>query len=226
MVQSIRADWLAPALLIGLTALPVAAGMVRLVWLAGGLEFTHDHERFLAAPAPAVLHIASTALFCVLGALQFSPGLRMRQPQWHRAAGRLVVPCGLLAALSGLWLTQFYPPAEHDGPLLYALRLVFGSAMAAFIAFGFAAIRQRNIARHRMWMMRGYAIGAGAGTLVLLHLPWIAMFGQPDELARAGLHGAAWCINLGVAEWLLYRARSAENHFMSHRREFLNQRSC
>jgi hypothetical protein len=46
-------------------------------------------------------------------------------------AGRLLVPCGLLVGLSALWMTLFYPRPEGVGPLLTALRLLFGSAMIA-----------------------------------------------------------------------------------------------
>ena len=200
MPHSTRADRLVPAALIALSAVPVAAGAVRLVGLAAGAEITPENARFFAAPLPVVLHILSVSLYCVLGALQFAPGFRRRRPGWHRGAGRLLVPLGLVAALSGLWLTQFYPPVEHDGPLLYVIRLVVGSAMVLFICLGFAAIRRRDIARHRAWMMRGYAIGLGAGTQALTHLPWFLFEGIQGELSRALLMAAGWIINLAVAE--------------------------
>ena len=149
MTSSTRSDWLVPTLLIALSFIPVAAGTTRLVWLASGVEITPENARFFAAPVPAVLHILSASLFCILGAFQFSPGFRRRRPGWHRRAGRLLVPCGLVAALSGLWLTQFYPPVEGDGLLLYGIRLVVGSAMTLFIMLGFAAIRRRDFAQHR-----------------------------------------------------------------------------
>ena len=121
-----RRDWLVPTLLIALSAAPIAGGIVRLVQLAGGAEITPDNARFFAAPLPVVLHIISVGLYCLLGAFQFAPGFRQRQPTWHRAAGRILVPCGLIAALSGLWLTQFYPPVDGDGPLLYGIGFWWG----------------------------------------------------------------------------------------------------
>ena len=129
MNSSARAEWLVITLLIALSALPIGFGAVRLAELAGGAEITPENARFFAAPVPVVLHILGVSVYCVLGAFQFSPGIRRRRPGWHRGAGRLLVPLGLVAALSGLWLTQFYPPVDHDGPLLYVMRLVVGSAM-------------------------------------------------------------------------------------------------
>ena len=41
-----------------------------------------------------------------------------------------------------------------------------GSAMLVTIVLAFAAIRRRDIARHRAWMIRSYAIGLVAGTQV------------------------------------------------------------
>ena len=87
-------------------------------------------------------------------------------------------------------MTQFYPPGDHNGPLLYVIRLVAGSAWVLFICLGFAAIRRRDIARHRAWMMRGYAIGLGAGTQSLTLGNWFLIVGaSPGELSRAPAHG-------------------------------------
>jgi predicted membrane protein DUF2306 len=85
-------------------------------------------------------------------------------------------------------------------------RLVFGSAMVLSIALGVDAIRRRNFASHGEWMMRAYAIGLGAGTQVLTHLPWFVLVdGKPGELPRAVMMGAGWVINVIVAEWIIRR---------------------
>ncbi len=152
-----------------------------------------------------MLHIISVSFYCVLGAFQFAPGFRRRKPKWHRAVGRILVPCGLVAALSGLWMTQFYPPVDSDGPILYGIRLLVGSAMVLFICLGFAAIRRRDIPAHLAWMTRCYALGLGAGTQALTHLPWFLFPSIQGELTRALLMGAGWAINLAVAEWIIRR---------------------
>ena len=196
------AKWLVAALLL-LSAIPLAAGAFRLSQLAGGAEITPANARFFASPLPVVLHIVSAAVYALLGAFQFATGFRRRWPGWHRAAGRLLVPCGLLVGLSGLWMTLFYPWPNGDGALLYALRLLFGSAMVVSIVLGFAAIRRGDVSGHRAWMMRGYAIGLGAGTQVLTLMVGEMIAGPPSELSRALLMGAGWVINLAVAEWAI-----------------------
>lgn len=209
VTSTTRARWALPTALLVLSAVPVAAGSLRLAELTGGAEITPENARFFASPAPVVLHIVSVSLYSILGAFQFVDGFRRRRPGWHRAAGRLLVLCGLAAALSGLWMTLFYPQPPGVGDLLTGFRLVFGSAMALSIVLGFAAIRRRDVAQHRAWMIRGYAIGLGAGTQVLTHLPWVLILGVPGELSRALLMGAGWAINLAVAERIIRAGASA-----------------
>jgi uncharacterized membrane protein len=203
--MKIKADWLLPAALLVLNAIPFAAGVRRLLELGTGAAITADNARFLAAPLPTVLHLLCASAFGIVGAFQFVPQFRRRRPGWHRAAGRVLTAAGLLAALSGLWMTVFFPRVEGDGELLDAFRLVFGVAMAMCMVLGFAAIRRRDVAAHRAWMTRGYAIGIGAGTQVVVHIPWLLLGGKPGALARALLLGAGWAINLAWAEWIIRR---------------------
>jgi hypothetical protein len=200
------ARWLVAALIL-LSAIPLAGGAVRLSELAGGAVITAANARFFAMPLPVVVHIFSASVFAILGAFQFSATFRRRRPGWHRAAGRVVVGCGLLVGLSGLWMTLFYPWAPGTGVLLYAFRLLFGSAMVACIVLGFAAILRRDVKRHRAWMMRGYAIGLGAGTQALTQGVGAMIFGPPNEISGALLMAAGWVINLAVAEWAIRRQR-------------------
>lgn len=198
------------AALLVLSIFPLAAGAFRLTQLAGGAEITPANARFFASPLPVVLHILSACVYAILGAFQFAPGFRKRMPGWHRLAGWLVVICGLLVGLSGLWMTLFYPSPAGDGELLYAFRLLFGSAMVLSILLGFAAIRRRDVIRHNAWMLRGYAIGLGAGTQMLTLLAGELMVGPPSEVSRALLMGAGWVINLAVAEWAIHKRSASQ----------------
>ena len=200
--QARSATWRVAALL-ALSAIPISAGIFRLTQLAGGAAITPANARFFAAPLPVVLHIFSVSVYAFLGAFQFVPSLRRRRHRWHRIAGQILIPCGLVAALSGLWMTLFYPWPVGDGAILYGLRLLFGSAMLLSILLGVAAIRRRNFAQHGNWMLRGYAIGLGAGTQALTLAFGAAILGPPNEFSRALLMGAAWVINLAVAEWVI-----------------------
>lgn len=200
-----RSGWKSPAGLIALSVVPALAGTARLTELARGAAITATNARFFAMPLPVVLHILTVIPFSILGALQFAPAFRQRHPGWHRAAGRVLVVCGLIVALTGLWMTLVYPWPTGDGEVLYVERLVFGSAMMLSLVMSLDAIRRRNFAVHGEWMMRAYAIAMGAGTQALTHLPYYVLVGKPDESARAVLMGAGWVINVVVAEWIIRR---------------------
>jgi uncharacterized membrane protein len=155
-----------------------------------------------------VLHVLSVATFIVFGAFQFVPGIRRRRPGWHRRMGRVLVVAGLVAAVSGLWMSQFYALPAHDGVLLYVFRMFFGTLMVVSILLAFTAIRRREVNRHRAWMMRAYAIGLGAGTQVFMLLVGEIILGPPGTFARAMLMGGAWALNLAIAEWVIRRRSS------------------
>jgi len=202
-----RTRWLVPAALILLSLVPIIAGALRLTELSGG-QLTPDNARFFDSPIPVLIHIPTVTVYLVLGAFQFVPSLRRGKRgrlSWHKIAGRTLVPTGLLAALSGLWMAVFYDLPPLDGPLLLVLRLVFGSAMVTFLVLGFFAVRRRNYIRHSEWMSRAYAIGIAQGTIVVVTIPWILLIGPVDELTRALLIGASWVLSLVVAEYFIYR---------------------
>lgn len=203
-----RTEWLIATALIALAFIPIAGGAFRLTTLAGGASITPDNARFFASPIPVVLHIVSVTIYSLLGAFQFSPGFRRRWPNWHRAAGRILVGAGLVAALSGLWMAMFYAIVPADSALLHAFRLFFGTAMAVSIVIGFIAIRRGKVGVHQDWMRRGYAIGLGAGTQALTQIPLVMILGKLDPTTLALAMGGAWVLNLAIAEWLILRRRA------------------
>ncbi len=117
-----KTRWLVPAALIFLSLVPIIAGAVRLTDLTGG-QITPDNARFFDSPVPVLIHIPTVTVYLVLGAFQFVPSLRRGKrgrASWHKIAGRILAPTGLLAALSGLWMAVFYdlPPLPRE-PLLW-----------------------------------------------------------------------------------------------------------
>jgi uncharacterized membrane protein len=200
-----KREWLIPTGLILLSLVPVTAGAVRLHELSSSADVTPANERFFAAPVPVVVHIIAATVYCVLGAFQFVPGLRRRHIGWHRAAGRVLIPCGLAVALSGLWMTLFYDLPPTDGGILVAVRLAVGTVMAGGIVIAVVAVRRRDIARHRAWMIRAYALGQGAGTQVFTHLPLLLQGNEPTTADRTVAMTAGWLINIVLAEWLIRR---------------------
>ncbi len=197
------------ALLITMGLLPLlpAVGrmVVRFADVGAPPEMIADTSRFFVMPVPVVVHIVSACLFTLIGALQFSKTLR--RSRWHRLSGRVLVIAGILAAGSGLWLTNFYPPLGNEGPLLYAFRMAAGLGMLWFLVQGYRAARRRRFDEHRPHMIRAYALGLGASTQMLIGIPVLLLFGEPSPIVGDLMLGAGWVINLLVAQWALARSR-------------------
>jgi uncharacterized membrane protein len=197
------ARWV-PFALVALTLIPALSGFLRLYGLAGGPRLMPTDPRIDASPVPVIVHILSVVPYAILGAFQFSSGLRRRWPAWHRAAGRLLVLLGLVVAFSGLWITATYPLKAGSGGLLYVIRLAVGIAMATSILLGLRAIRRGDVPRHRAWMTRAYALALGAGTQVFTGAITAALPGSGVLVHDLGM-GAAWVTNLVVAEVVIRR---------------------
>ena len=206
--QRRQRSWPVPTALLLLVAVPLLAGAFRVIQLAGGPELIPADHRFEGFPLPLVVHLVCATVYAIVGAFQLVPRFRNRHRGWHRGAGRVLVVAGLVVAGSALWMTLFYAPKPGTGILLYLLRLVFGSAMAAFLVLGVTTIRQGDVAGHRAWMIRAYAIGVAAGTQAFTGGIGEALFGTgvvQGDLAKA----AGWMINLVVAEWVIRRPGTA-----------------
>lgn len=201
-----RREWLVPAALLLLSAVPALAGSVRLTELASDPVVTAENARFVTQPLPVVVHIVCVMTYSMLGAFQFVPSLRRRR--WHRLAGRVLAPAGLGVALTGLWMTAFYDLPAHDNMVVNAARYVVGTAMAASIVLGVRAALRRDFVSHPAWMMRAYALALGAGTQALLLGPYTVIVGSMSTVAYTTGMVAAWVINVAFAEWLIRRRRT------------------
>ena len=202
-----RRAWLIPVGLIVLALVPVVAGAMRLTELVAGADVTESNARFFDSPIPVIAHILAATVYCMLGAFQFVP--QLRRHRWHRTAGRILVPAGLVAALSGMWMAVFFARPALD----MFVRVGFGAAMAVCVLLGLRAILRRDVATHRAWMIRGYAIGIGAGIQVLTAIAWLVIAGgaDPGPTIMVALLAAGWVINLAVAEVVIRRSAKSRS---------------
>mgnify|MGYP005993379885 CR=1 FL=1 len=206
MIGIKKTEWLLLVGLLVLSFVPVVGGTFRLAELGLGtsIEFLPINPRIESAPIPVIFHLVSSIVYCILGAFQFLPTLRKNHPLWHRVAGRLLVCAGVVSALSGLWMTHFYAfPAQLQGTLLYVVRVIVSVAMVIFIGVAVSSILKKRVIKHQAFMIRAYALGQGAGTQVLITLPWLLSVGEPEGFTREILMSAAWLVNIAVGEWVI-----------------------
>lgn len=188
-------------------------------YLTAPLETLADREIGLApeyATQPGsiqlalYLHIVASAVALATGPLQFSQRLRRWFPRAHRVVGRVYLGSVGLGAIGGLVIAPV-SPAGWVGVLGFSsLALVWlWTAVRAY-----RAIRAHDVAAHRAWMIRNYALTYGAVTLRIitpLLLVTTLMLGTPAAYtsafanAYAAVPFLAWLPNLLVAEWLIRR---------------------
>lgn len=208
MIRFEKSDFTVPSLLLGLSFVPVLGGLVRLKSLLGSAPCGGEDARFCTAPLPVVIHVVAATIYVLLGAFQFSTGIRRSWPTWHRRAGALLVGSAILTGATGVWMAAAYAiPTSLQGPLLRGMRLLVGAAMLTSIAKGWTSMVLRDFAQHEAWMIRAYALAQGAGTQAVIILPLMLVAGPVVGFTRDVLLSAAWVINVIAAELLIRRRR-------------------
>jgi Predicted membrane protein (DUF2306) len=170
-----------------------------------------------------VLHVPSAALAMILGALQFVPRIRARR-RVHRAIGRAFLGLGTLAfVVTGIPLAITTPGGDMTryGVLLPAL------AWPVVAAIAWRAVRNRDVVRHREWMVRLYAITFFAITarmvtplLLLLQMPIMQRryHGDVQAAVESSIpygQWLGWIVNLVLAELIIRRTRRAAHEELS-----------
>ncbi|MEE8600422.1 DUF2306 domain-containing protein [Euzebya tangerina] len=199
-----------------MSLIPVGAGAIRATQLiaagtGSGIVAPEELARFVRSPWPIATHLVGVPIFVFGGVGKFHPGVRRRWPRLHRRLGRAVVVSGLALAVSGAWMALRYDLPEHDSDALNAIRVIVSSAMGTALVLGVAAARRGDLASHRRWITRGWALGMGAATQPLTLAPLLLAGQSPtdmDPLPRTVGMGAAWVLNLLLAELWLRRGRS------------------
>jgi uncharacterized membrane protein len=161
-----------------------------------------------------VTHIFTATVALVLGPLQFVPAIRARR-RWHRRIGRTYLLAGVLPSAAAA-----VPVALLSGRLVTQVALVI-VAVGWLVTAGLAvrAIRRGDVAAHRAWMTRNYALTFLAVTarivvplllLALLAAGAVAPADAPAVVASLIPVGQVlgWMINLAVAEVLIRRRRA------------------
>lgn len=167
-----------PAALYLGTLLTIILALVQAVQIPLG-ALPEDSRRLSAVPIWHFMHVLAGATFGILGPLQFGRVLMRRFGLLHRLMGRVFVAAGALICVSSLTLIWHFPNA-YSGPITGG-RLVFGIALGAALALAMQAIRKRDFAGHRDWMIRAYAIGIGATAVTMVAFPIYAITGEPPK---------------------------------------------
>ena len=193
---------------------PVASGLLGLVIVLSGVIALHAfgfqlrisggpefHVRFDTMPVLGAFHIVGSGVALLIGGFQFSRRLRARSPFAHRLIGRVYLISVLFGGIGGLAVATI----ADGGPVA---RVGFGLLGVVWLYSGwqaYAAARRRDIALHRLWMTRNFALTFAAVTLRIYLGVMTGALGMAFEDAYPVVAWLCWVPNLIVVEWFLAR---------------------
>lgn len=147
-------------------------------------------------------HVFGSAVALALGPFQFAQSLRAAHPALHRWSGRLYLGPGVLVGgVAGLFVAF----NAYGGPIA---RAGFACLAVAWLVSGleaYRAIRRADVASHRRWMVRNFALTFAAVTL-RFWLPGMVVSGLPMPVAYPVVAWLCWVPNVLLAERLFNKA--------------------
>ena len=152
-------------------------------------------------------HMIPGILLLMLAPLQFNASLRRRRPRLHRWTGRfllvMVLFSGGTAIYFGVVNPGIHPTIERPSLAMFSGLFLFAAARA------FYAIRVRDIATHREWMIRMLAMALGIGTVRLVSIPVAFLSRARWESNFMFSMWLGWIITLAAAEFWIRHTRPA-----------------
>ncbi|RAV17118.1 hypothetical protein DQP55_03735 [Mycolicibacterium sp. GF69] len=162
-----------------------------------------------------VAHVIFAGVAMIAAVVQIWPGLRTRHPVLHRRCGRVYVVTAIPAAGSAIVIGAATP----FGPALAASNVVLGTLWLWFTVNGYLAARRRDVAQHRLHMVRSATLALSIITnRIWTPIIFITCYPLQDSVFdgntehfqwfAAGV-GAwlGWTVPLGVVQWWLTRRR-------------------
>ncbi|MGH7456497.1 MAG: DUF2306 domain-containing protein, partial [bacterium] len=195
--------------------------LASLIVLVALRYLTLDPEVFFPAQkevyvnhAPMLLtHVLGGTIALFLGPWQFRQAIRNKHLQVHRWMGRLYLVAVLFGGIGGLYMAAL----AYGG---LPARVGFGMLAVLWLTSGGMAYlhsRQKNVATHRVWMIRNYSLTFAAVTL-RLWLPLFQVIGYEFKDAYITVAWLAWAPNLLAAEIFIgwENAGNKRNTFSLH----------
>jgi len=153
-------------------------------------------------PWAVAAHLAGAPVALATGPWQFNKRLRVRALDVHRWLGRVYIVSVLVGGAGALALA----PRSQEGLVTHA---GFGALAVLWLmatAQAYRRIRAGDVASHRRWMTRSFALTLAAVTL-RVYLPLSLAEGVSFHDAYRAISWLCWVPNLAVAEWLIVRRR-------------------
>lgn len=173
--------------------------------------FPEQKETYIEHSTGILCHVVGGMIAMFLGPFQFIAGLRQKRLALHRWLGRAYLGGCALGGLGGLYMAPFAYggfPAGLGFGMLALLWLVTGTMALVRVKGG-------NIATHREWMIRSFALTLAAFTLrVYLVVHGVLTGTEIIDLEFAQMYVAVawicWVPNLIIAECYVNLSRKRQ----------------
>lgn len=152
-------------------------------------------ETFLNTPVAIFIHISGGLIALVIGTFQLNSKLRTRFLSSHRWLGRVYVPSVVVGGAAGFYLALY----SFGGIITH---IGFGLMAICWVSSTLIALRhiyRNDISKHRIWMIRSYAITLAAVTL-RLYIPLSQVAGFDFEVSYQAISWLCWVPNIILAE--------------------------
>ena len=126
---------------------------------------------------------------------------RIDLPRVHRWLGRTYVVACAVGGVSGGMIAMF----SSSGPVAGAGFLGLAISWLVATSLGYRAIRSGDVARHRRWMTRSFAL-TYAAVMLRIYLPVAMIVGLEFAQAYPVIAWLCWLPNLVVAQLLIVRS--------------------
>jgi uncharacterized membrane protein len=163
---------------------------------------TQQLPQFDTIPAVSAAHVVPAFIFMLFVGLQLLPAIRRNYPRFHRINGRVLVVCSVIFAISGLIIGFVIPFGGLEETIVNSiLTLLF----LYFLGQGYFSIRQGQVTRHQIAMMRMIAVALTPVVMRIFFAPMVAIFDFAPREIFADLLAAGCILNLLITQVLVLR---------------------
>jgi uncharacterized membrane protein len=157
------------------------------------------------------IHVYASMWVLFAGFTQFSKKLLRYNPKLHRVMGYIYVADVLLITGPAGLLMGFYA----NGGLFSRIAFVSLALLwMIFTALALIRARQGKFREHRYYMIRSYALTLSALTLRAWKYGITNTMSVPPMDVYRTVAWLGWVVNLGVAEWIIFRLKHKKSRVL------------
>jgi hypothetical protein len=152
------------------------------------------------------LHIAGGSIAFVTGPFQFFRKPVGKKAGLHRKIGYAYVCSIIVASFAGAYLSYYATGGPIAGFGFLGLDIIW--ILVTVIAL--RKVFQKKFIEHQEWMLRSYAVTFAFVTFRILSILCMLIAHMPIQSATKICSWLCWILNLGIAEWMIYRKKKAK----------------